>query len=62
MHGTDLSLLTPLLAVPAAAGLACLVARARRTMAAIGVLAFGGTLLLGGRLLQQVVAGGAVTE
>jgi hydrogenase-4 component F len=62
MHGTDMSLLTPLLAVPAAAGLACLVVRARRTMAALGVLAFGGTLLLGIKLVRLVVAGGAVVE
>jgi hydrogenase-4 component F len=57
-----MSLLTPLLVVPAAAGLACLLARSRRVMAALGVLAFGATLALGVGLLQQVLARGAVME
>jgi hydrogenase-4 component F len=55
-------LLTLLLAVPAATGLACGFVRSRRTMAWLGVLAFGTTLALGIGLLRQVLARGVVTE
>jgi len=57
-----MSVLTLLLAVPAAAGLACLLMRSRRVLAALNVLAFGLTLALGVGLLHQVLTGGAVTE
>jgi hydrogenase-4 component F len=57
-----MSLLTALLVIPAAAGLACLVVRSRRTMAGLGILAFGGTLALGVSLVRQVVAAGPVAE
>ena len=57
-----MSVLTLLLAVPAAAGLACLLMRSRPVLAALNVLAFGVTLALGVGLLRQVLAGGAVTE
>jgi hydrogenase-4 component F len=50
------------LLVPTAAGLACLLIRSRRTMAALGVLAFAITLALGVRLLYQVLAHAAVSE
>ena len=55
MHGTDLSLLTPLLAVPAAAGLACVGAVinfvrhrpwTRLVFAAISFLSVSGLLAL----------------
>jgi hydrogenase-4 component F len=55
-------LLTLLLAVPAATGLACGFVRSRRTMAGLGVLAFSTTLALGIGLLRQVLARGVVTE
>jgi hydrogenase-4 component F len=58
----NLLLLTPILAVPAVAGLACLVLPNRRVMASLGVVAFGITLALGVRLLHQVLAHGAVSE
>jgi len=54
--------LTLLLAVPAAAGLACLPLRSRRAMAGLNVLAFGVTLALGLGLLRRVLAGGPVAE
>ena len=54
--------LTPILLVPAVAGLACLVVRSRRVMEWLGVLAFGTTLALGLRLIQQVLAHGVVQE
>ena len=57
-----MSPLTLLLAVPAAAGLACLPLRSRRMMAALNTLAFGVTLVLGIGLLHRVLAGGPVTE
>jgi hydrogenase-4 component F len=57
-----MSVLTLLLAVPTLAGLACLLTRSRRVLAALGVLAFGVTLALGICLLRQVLTGGAVTE
>jgi formate hydrogenlyase subunit 3/multisubunit Na+/H+ antiporter MnhD subunit len=49
-------LLTPILIVPAAAALLCLVARSRQVMAAVNVAAFGLTVALGVQLLRQVVA------
>jgi hydrogenase-4 component F len=55
-------LLAPLIAVPAAAALACLALRSPRAMAAVSVVAFATTLGLGVRLLHLVVAKGAVTE
>jgi hydrogenase-4 component F len=57
-----MNLLAPLLYVPVAAGLGCLLARARRAMAATGVLAFGLTLALGVGLLRRVAIDGPVTE
>jgi hydrogenase-4 component F len=57
-----MSLLAPLLFVPAGAALGCAFARSRRVMAALGVLAFGLTLALGVALLRRVAEGGAVTE
>jgi len=55
-------LLALLIIVPAAAGLACLPARSRSLMAALGVAAFGVTLGLGITLVRQVLARGVVTE
>jgi hydrogenase-4 component F len=57
-----MSLLAPLLFVPAGAALGCSLARSRRMMAALGVLAFGLTLAGGVALLRRVAAGGVVTE
>jgi len=47
-----MNVLTLLLAVPAATGLACLLMRSRRVLAALNVLAFGLTLALGVGLLR----------
>jgi hydrogenase-4 component F len=55
-------LLTPILLVPLAAGLLCLLVRSRRVMEGLNVLAFAITLALGLRLLPQVLARGVVTE
>ena len=55
-------MLTLILAVPALAGLLCLLVASRRVMAAMGVLAFATTLGLGIGLLHQVLARGVVTE
>src|SRR5439155_22623014 len=55
-------LLLPIVASPAAAGLACLVVRSHRTMAWLGFAAYADTLALGVRLLPLVVANGVVTE
>ncbi len=55
-------LLTPLLIIPLAAGLACLPVRSRRVMSALGVLAFSSTLGLGVRLVGEVLAQGSVSE
>jgi hydrogenase-4 component F len=57
-----MSLLSPILAVPATAGLASLLAPSRRVMAALSMLAFGITLGLGILLLDQVLKSGAVQE
>ncbi|MDO8542417.1 MAG: proton-conducting transporter membrane subunit [Opitutaceae bacterium] len=54
--------LAPLILIPVAAGLACLVLRSHRLMAAVGVAAFAATLALGIRLLPDVIARGVVTE
>jgi hydrogenase-4 component F len=54
--------LTPLLIVPALAGLLCLPLRSRRVMEAVNVLAFAGTLALGIRLLDEVLARRVITE
>src|SRR5438552_5327106 len=56
-------LLTPILLIPAAAGLASLVIGPRRPAPGLGILAFAATLGLGVRLFQEVLArGGAVEE
>jgi hydrogenase-4 component F len=55
-------LLSLLILAPAVAGLACLPARSRALMAALGVLAFGVTLGLGLALVREVLARGVVTE
>jgi len=55
-------LLTPILAIPATAGLACLVVRSRRLMEVLGVLAFGSTLVLAVLLFQEVLAHPVVQE
>ena len=55
-------LLALLIIVPAAAGLACLLVRSRRVMAALGGLSCLITLALGMALLPQVLARGVVTE
>lgn len=55
-------MLTAILLVPTAAGLACLLMRSRRMMAAFGVLGFVVTFLLGLRLLPQVLDRGTVSE
>ena len=54
--------LTPILIVPAVAGLLCLLVRSHRFMAGLGVAAFLATLALGIRLLHLVLARGIVTE
>src|SRR6266536_3419684 len=55
-------ILTPILIVPALAGLACLAVRSRRVMAAFSLLGFFTTLVLGLRLLGQILERGVVTE
>ncbi len=55
-------LLTPLPLVPLAVGLACLLVRPRRVMSALNVLAFGTTLVLGVRLLHEVLVHGPAKE
>jgi hydrogenase-4 component F len=55
-------LLPLLIFVPATAGLACLLARSRRVMAALGVLSCLITLALGIALLGQVLERGVVTQ
>ncbi len=50
-----MTLLTPILIVPAAAGLLCLLLRSRRAMALANVLAFGVTLGLSLQLLPAVL-------
>ena len=57
-----MNLLTPLLLVPAGAALVCLLVRAQRVMEVANIAAFGATLLLGLRLLEQVLAQEVVTE
>ncbi len=57
-----MSLLAPLLFLPAGAALGCSLARSRRVLAALDVLAFALTLALGVALLRRVAAGGAVAE
>jgi len=57
-----MSLLAPLLFVPAGAALGCSLVRSRRVMSAAGILAFGLTLAMGVALLRRVATGGAVTE
>jgi hydrogenase-4 component F len=51
-----MTLLVPILLVPAVAGLLCLLARSRRVMELANVLAFGGTVVLGVQLLHEVLA------
>src|ERR1017187_4004356 len=55
-------MLTLLIFVPAAAGLACLLVRSRRAMSALGGLAYLTTLALGIALFPQVLNRGVVTE
>src|SRR6266568_2101582 len=57
-----MSLLVPIVIVPAAAGLLGLAARSRRVMAAANLIAFGVTLALGVELLWEVLARQVVTE
>ena len=57
-----MTLLASILLTPLAASLACLIAPARRMMAALNVLAFGVTLALGVVLMQQVLEHTTVTE
>jgi hydrogenase-4 component F len=54
--------LTAILVVPLVASLLCLLARSRRVMEWLNVLAFATTLILGVRLVQQVLARNVVTE
>ena len=56
------TLLTPLLVVPALAALACLVVRSQRVMAVVNFLAFAVTMVLGIRLLPEVLARHVVKE
>jgi hydrogenase-4 component F len=55
-------LLTPILIVPFIAALLCLIARSRRVMEWLNIMAFAASLALGIRLLPQVLARGEVTE
>src|SRR3989442_18119 len=55
-------LLTLILTLPAAAGLASLVVPSRKFMQALSLLAFAGTLLLGVRLVEAVLERGVVEE
>jgi hydrogenase-4 component F len=54
--------LTSILAVPALAGLICLLLRSQRQMALVNIAAFAVDLVLGVGLLQQVLARGRVSE
>ena len=55
-------LLTPILLIPLAAALLCLLVRWRWLMEGLNILAFAATLALGVRLLQEVLAHTVVTE
>ena len=55
-------LLTPILLIPPAAALLCLLVRWRRLMEWINILAFAATLALGIRLFHEVLAHTVVTE
>ena len=57
-----MSLLTPILIIPLAAALLCLLVRWRRLMEWINILAFAATLALGIRLFHEVLARTVVTE
>ena len=57
-----MTLLVPIVVVPAVAGLLGLAVRSRRIMAAANLLAFGVTLALGTELLREVLAQQVVTE
>src|SRR5262245_14691367 len=57
-----MALLGAIIIVPLTAGLACLLVRWQRMTAALGVLGFAITLVLGLRLLPEVLTHGAVTE
>ncbi len=57
-----MTLLASILLTPLVTSLACLLAPARRIMAALNVLAFGATLALGIALMHQVLERGVVTE
>ena len=55
-------LLTPILVIPPAAALLCLLVRWRRLMEGLNILAFAATLALGVRLVHEVLARTVVTE
>jgi hydrogenase-4 component F len=55
-------LLTPILLIPLAAALLCLLVRSQRVMGWLNPLAFAATLALGIRLLHEVLAQKVVTE
>ncbi len=57
-----MTLLAAILLTPLATSLACLIAPARKMMAALNVLAFGIALVLGIGLMRQVLERGTVTE
>ena len=57
-----MTVLTPILIVPVAAGLACLLLRSRRVMAGVNLVAFAATLGLGVALLRQVLVRRVVTD
>ncbi len=57
-----MTVLTPILLAPAAAGLACALVQSRRLMQAVNGLAFAVAAALGLRLLPQVLAHGTVKE
>ena len=47
-------LLTPILLIPAAVGLACLFVRSRRIIAGLGVLGFAATVVLAAQALGEL--------
>ena len=51
-----MTLLTPILVVPAAAALACLLTRSRRVMEWLNIFAFGAVLALSAQVLREVLA------
>ena len=57
-----MTLLVPILSVPAAAALLCLLLRSRRVLEWVNVLAFGISVVLGVCLLHEVLARRVITE